>query len=423
MVRKSATINHLVLIFFLVPLGIHAATGLQQLQTYDSGGYKTSAVAVADLNGDGRPDLAAVNVCGSADCSNRGGSLSVLLGNGDGTFQAARNDAFDFAFSPSIAIADLNGDSKLDLVVASNSIAGGIGVLLGNGDGTFQTTITTYGSGGNTAQSVAVADVNLDGKPDVVVGNFCALDVCGGHGVVGVLLGNGDGTFQTAQTYDSGAFEGGPFGGTPISIAIADVNRDGILDLLAGNAGCTSVAACQQGSVAVLLGNGDGTFQTASLYDSGGWGLSSMAVGNLDQVFDRKPDIVVTNLCLSSADCGMGNVGKLFGNGNGTFQPAQTITENPPDAIALADLNGNGKNDLATANNLPGVLMGSIKVLSGRGDGNFRDAESSRSGGDFAFAIAVSDLNGDGKNDLVIANGWKQYRQQTTGNIAVILSK
>src|SRR5208282_1700274 len=118
---------------------------------YGSGGYHADSVAVADVNGDGKPDLLVANQCASSsNCNN--GSVGVLLGNGDGTFQAA----------------------------------------------------VTYGSGGYYAESVAVADVNGDGKPDLVVANDCCAGGNGDDGSVSVLLGNGDGTFQTAVTYGSG---------------------------------------------------------------------------------------------------------------------------------------------------------------------------------------------------------------------------
>jgi FG-GAP-like repeat len=121
----------------------------------------------------------------------------------------------------SIAVADVNGDGRPDIVVATNTV----GVLLGNGDGTFKAAVT-YGSGGRGVVSVAVADVNGDGKPDVVVANFCASSNCI-ESTVGVLLGNGDGTFQAVVTYDSG-------GNEAASIAVADVNRDRPTRRLAG---------------------------------------------------------------------------------------------------------------------------------------------------------------------------------------------
>src|SRR5208337_4779872 len=163
---------------------------------YDSAGNGTCAVAVADVNGDGKPDVVV---------SNGNGTVGVLLGNGDGTFQPAVTFNPGLQSQAGIALADLNGDGKPDLVVAIYS--GTVAVLLGNGDGTFQPA-ATYGAGGAQVADVVVADVNHDGKADVIVANY-------GYGV-GVLLGNGDGTLQPAVTYGAGdGFW---------SVAVADVN-------------------------------------------------------------------------------------------------------------------------------------------------------------------------------------------------------
>lgn len=145
-------------------------------------------------------------------------------------------------------------------------------------------TAVTYDSGGLAPYSVAVADVNGDGKPDLLVANFCPSNSSGGcnnpAGVVAVLLGNGDGTFQTPVTYGAGGWE-------TYSVAVADVNGDGKPDLLVASAcasggsdGCTSSV----GAVGVLLGNGDGTFQTAVTYSSGGYEATSVAVADVNGV-------------------------------------------------------------------------------------------------------------------------------------------
>ena len=310
---------------------------------YGSGGLGAYSVTIADVNGDGKPDLVVANFCANSNCAT--GSVGVLLGNGDGTFQTAVTYNSGGARALSVAVADVNGDAKPDIVVANDctdescsSSNGAVGVLLGNGDGTFQT-VVTYGSGGYEAYSVAVADMNGDGKPDIVVSNNCADSTCSGSSSVGVLLGNGDGTFQTAVNHGTG-------GTCAYSLAVADLNGDGKPDLLVGNA-CSS-------TVGVLLGNGDGTFRTAVTYPSGGLYAESVAAGDVNG--DGKPDLIVANFCASGGDCGneisRGSVGVLLGNGDGTFQTAVTYDSGGVNgrSVAVADVNDDSKPDLLVVN-------------------------------------------------------------------------
>src|ERR1017187_7119233 len=145
--------------------------------THNSGGHLAVSVAVADVNGDGKPDLVVANACPSSNsnnCTDNNGVVSVLLGNGNGPFQTAVAYSSGGYLPSSVAVADVNGDGKLDLLVLNscgdNTCAtnGTVGVLLRNGDGTFQPAVP-YDSGGTLDMSVAVADVNGDGKPDLVV--------------------------------------------------------------------------------------------------------------------------------------------------------------------------------------------------------------------------------------------------------------
>jgi hypothetical protein len=366
--------------------------------TYGSGGYEALSVAVADVNGDGKPDLVVANCGSSIYCPK--GTVGVLLGNGDGTFQAAVTYSSGGPETTSVAVADVNGDGKPDLVVA-NAVAlpngdGSVGVLLGNGDGTFQTAVA-YDSGGNDAVSIAVADVNGDGKPDLVVVNECVSGTECNYGSVAVLLGNGDGTFQTAViVYETSnkVF--------PMFAALADVNRDGKPDLLVANMAANSAGAW----VSVLLGNGDGTFQTAVDYDSGGNDAVSIAVADVNG--DGKPDIVVANA---------NGVGVLLGNGDGTFQTAVTYGS-LSGPVAVADLNGDGK---------PDIVVGTgndVSVLLGNGDGTFQTAVTYGSGGNGASSAAVADLNGDGKPDIVVANCASTGNNcgQTNGVVGVLIN-
>ena len=377
----------------------------QSVGTYDSGGYNAFSVAVKDVNGDGKPDLVVANVCATSNCST-GGAVSVLLGNGDGTFQAAKSYGSGGQDAYSVAVEDVNGDHKPDLLVTnycadSNcSTEGSVGVLLGNGDGTFRAAVT-YGSGGFHTVSVTVGDVNGDGKPDLLVTNDCVDQDCA-TGNVGVLLGNGNGTFQAAVTYASGGEE-------PESAAVADVNGDGKLDLLVANAICAP--GCATGSVGVLLGNGDGSFQSAVTYDSGGFGAESVAA--MDVNGDGNPDLLVANTCVTDGafNCVNGSVGVLLGNGDGTFQAPVSYGSDGTGAasVAVRDVNGDGNPDVLVANACGnngnyGCMIGSLGVLLGNGNGTFQAAVNYTSGGYEPDSVAVRDVNGDGNPDLVVAS-------------------
>ena len=299
----------------------------QTVMTYSLGLTAVDSLTVADVNGDGKPDLL---VGSSNGIPYLVGSVGVLLGNGDGTFQTVVSYGTGMADGvPSVAVADVNADGKADLLVANfcapEDCGNSVGVLLGNGDGTFQT-VVTYGMGGSLPESVAVADVNGDGKPDLLVAGCCI----GSDGFVSVLLGKGDGTFQPPVSYDSG-------GGGNHSVAVADVNGDGKPDLLVANQGDS-----ESSSVGVLLGNGDGTFQAAATYGDG-TNPFSVVVGDFNG--DGKLDLAVAEPYSS-------NAGVLLGNGDGTFETLLSYNSGgyAPYSVAVADVNGDGKPDLLAAN-------------------------------------------------------------------------
>jgi hypothetical protein len=319
-------------------------------------------------------------------------------------------------FGPeSVAIADLNRDGKADLVVAhcgnNPNCSGGpglVGVLLGNGDGTFQRAVT-YESGGNSALSAVVADVNGDGKPDLLVTNWCGGSdpSCADYGTVGVLLGRGDGTFKTAVVYDSGGVE-------PTSIVVADVNGDGKPDLVMANHTGNFSDPSGRGTVGVLLGKGNGTFEPAVTYATGGFYPESVAIADLNK--DKKPDLLVTNWCADSACAGNGSVGVLLGNGDGTFKTAVTYDSGgfKNNSVAVDDVNGDGKPDLLLTN-----LFSSgngVSVLLGKGDGTFRAAVTYNCGGVEPWALTTGDVNDDGKPDLLVTN-------LNSHNVGVLLGK
>jgi hypothetical protein len=362
---------------------------------YDSGGYTASSIAVADVNTDGKLDLVVGNNCANSGCPGDG-SIGVMLGNGDGTFQPAV--VYDTGgvgsqnlVRESVVVADVNGDHKPDLLV-TNAESNTIAVLLGNGDGTFQTAVS-YGSGGMFPGSLAVADVNGDGNADVIVANSCGDANCDGS--VGVLLGKGDGTFQTAMSYGSG-------GGDASSIAVADLNGDGKPDVVVTT--CLPAQCGKGGEVSVLLGNGDGTLQTAISYSSGGGFALSVTVADVNG--DGKPDLLVANLVANT-------VGVLLGNGDGTFKPAVLFSSDPGSpasvamAVGVADVDGDGNPDLLVVNQSvggDGNNGGAVAVLIGNGDGTFQAAVNYGSGAYQARAVAVGDVNGDGRPDLLVVN-------------------
>jgi len=392
--------------------------------TYPSGGYGAVSVAVVDVNRDGKPDLIVANACASINgnsCTDTDGVIGVLLGNGDGTFQPPVTYDSGPLGAQVVAVSDLNGDGFPDLVVSNgcygtNNCSDSMSVLLGNGDGTFKTPVV-YSSGGYFPYAVAIADVNGDGKPDVLVVNICADNTCGTDGTVGVLLGNGDGTFQPAVVYDSG-------GAFAMSVAVADVNGDGKPDLVVAYQGCFN---CQTNpNVGVLLGNGDGTFQTSVPYETVGYFATSVAVADVNG--DGKPDLLVVNECSEFTCKKPGSVAVLFGNGDGTFQAAVAYGSGGtfPFSVVVADVNGDGKPDLLLANfcaDLPCTAKGLLGVLLGNGDGTFQSAVTYATGGYDTYWMAVADVNGDGKPDLLATNFCADSKCTTHGTVGVLLNK
>ncbi len=314
------------------------------------------AVATGDFNGDGITDLAVADQSAN--------SMSILLGNGDGTFQAAVD--YPAGLTPAaVAVGDVNGDGNLDVIVAnqgndpSNS---SLSIFLGNGDGTFQSAMNYFGFK-SLALAVAVGDFNNDGNLDLAVAN---------NGVT-ILLGNGDGTFRQTNTYGSG-----------FAVAVGDVNNDGNLDLV------TNTFASN--SVGVLLGNGDGTFQLANTYTFPRPTLNPVLAdfnndGNLDlAVVSGSPN---------------NQVGVFLGNGDGSFQSPSTLaTGSSPQTLAAADFNGDGNLDLAVVTNSDH----SVSVQLGQGDGTFSPGGTFDTGGQSPNSVAVGDFNGDGSADLVVTN-------------------
>jgi hypothetical protein len=286
----------------------------------------------------------------------------------------------------SVAIGDFNADGHLDLAVA-NGNSDDVSILRGRGDGTF----IPLGAAivGGSPVAVVVGDFNRDGRVDIAAARSSS-------GGVAVLFGNGNGTFQAAVTISSGIF-------SPTGLALADLNGDLADDLIV-------VGGSFSPNVAVLLGNGDGTFQTPRMLTAGR-NPSSVAAGDVNG--DGIPDLVVANSFSS-------NVTVFLGNGNGTFQPGVDffILAAGPASVALADINGDGRVDIVTANsssnNVSVLLNVEVPAAAVLSPVSFVDIGEFPVDASPRF-LAVGDFNGDGQPDLATCNA-------PSNNLAVLIN-
>jgi hypothetical protein len=346
-------------------------------------GVQPRAITLADFNNDGRPDLAVVNQATSTSQS----SVSVLLGNGDGSFQPAvntdvQNSGLGTGNAVSAVVGDFNGDHLPDLALNTDGPAGpAVEVLLGKGDGSFQPNHQIL-SVGQTPLSMAAGDFDGNGTLDLVTANST-------DGTVSVLLGNGDGSFRPRTDL--------AVGGAPRAVVVGDFNGDGRLD----------VATAEQltNNVGVLLGNGDGTFGQPLVFAASGQNFTpeSLAVGDVNG--DGKADLVIKSVSVLESDAFQ--LGVLLGNGNGAFQAPLLGAAQPGGSgdLALSDFNNDGLLDVAVADEL-GAPSGNLSVFAGNGDGTFQSLVrlDLLTGGDGPKGVAAADLNGDGLLDLVAAN-------------------
>jgi hypothetical protein len=337
-------------------------------------GRKPTSVAAADFNGDGKVDLAAADF---------NGALNIFLGHGDGSFDTG--PAYEGGDSlTSVVAGDFNHDGVIDLATASLH-SNGIGIFLGNGDGTFQKSAIYHV--GASPRSIVAGDFNGDGNLDLVVAN----EVRGAPGTISILLGNADGTFQPLVAYSAGF--------RPKSVAVGDFNADGKLDL--------AIANLTSHNVSVLLGNGDGTFRDAVNYITGRQ-PRSLAVGDFNR--DGKPDLVVAN-------SGTSKVTVFLGNGDGTFPKAvRYAAGHGPNFVAVADANGDGRQDVVvTVSYTASHGNGSVAVLLGNGDGTFQ-TPTYYGTGLLPRSVAIADFNGDGAPDAAVGN-------YTSNNVTVLLNR
>ena len=329
-------------------------------------GYSTPAgpyaVAIADLNGDGKADLAVAN---SGAYPNYAGSVSVYLGNGDGTFRPAVTYATGTG-SSFVSVADINGDGAPELILAN--WGGSVSVLGNKGDGSFFPP-ANY-SVGHHPYALALGDFNADGNVDIAVANS-------DDSTISLLLGSGNGGFAVVA-----AIAGGNI---PEAIVTGDFNGDGNADLAVANSA----------GVSILLGKGNATFQPPVTYAAGTTPYS-VAVGDFNG--DGKSDLAVANL-------DSGNVSVLIGNGDGTFRSAVNYLSGiNPEYVAVGDFNGDGLADLAVANYGPSSLAsGNLTVLYGQGNGTFQSGLSYVAGLT-PFFLAAGNLNGDGMTDLAVVD-------------------
>jgi hypothetical protein len=326
-------------------------------------GSEPREVVAADLDGDGRVDLVVRND------DRRSGGITVLMGNGDGTFRAAVDYGAGGGASW-MALADFDGDGRLDIVVSRPNRVD-LSFLAGKGDGTFAAATTVSTSAVSPAH-FAAADYDEDGRLDI------AFD---GPQGVNVMRGHGDGTFGAPAAVSRVT------DGTSAMVA-RDIDGDGHADLL----GIVSF----ENAVAVALGRGDGTFVPPAIFPVG-TSPEAVTVGDLDG--DGRLDLVATNV-------GSDDVSLLLGTGGGTFRPGgRYVAGSSPAFSALGDVDGDGTLDLVVADqDIGNQSGGEVSVLPGHGDGTFAGARSVPLAGTEPRAVALGDVDGDGRLDVLTGN-------------------
>ncbi len=321
----------------------------------------TNEPAIGDFNGDGRPDYAVPA---------NGGSVAILLGKGDGTFTTGTAISTTSPFTPSsVVVGDFNGDGKQDIAVLSAQGIGSVNIYLGNGDGTFQTAKNfAVAASASASRLLAVGDFNGDGIQDLAATNS-------GLNQVAILIGNGDGSFQTPSynTVDP----------SPWNLVVGDINQDGFLDI--------AVASDGGAYASILQGNGDGTFKPFITAFVGSSQVGSVALGDfngdgwLDLATSSAPDNNIYILLNKKTAAPSFAAAVPYGTGTGSG----------PYYLTLGDFNRDGNLDVISANN--GNAM--VDVFLGKGDGTLNTPTTYSVGGNAIFANE-GDINGDDRVDL-----------------------
>jgi hypothetical protein len=332
-----------------------------------------SWIAAGDLNHDGLPDIAVV--------SGEGGGmypyLSYATGKGNGRFGRWLRGPSTYA-PTFVLLADATGKGRLDALTNDSINNGDMMVAFGNGHGGFQSYQDFTDLSVNSGNTLAVADVNSDGIPDILGSG--SSNQCGA--CVFVMLGQGNEQFGQPAFFSSG-------GQYPQGIAVGSLRNNGIQDIVVANYG----GGNSGGNLGVLLGNGDGTFQNAVTY-SVGQEPSSVVLGDFNG--DGILDVALTSLY---------KIHVLLGNGDGSFQPAKAHeTGEFPHGIAAADFNGDGKLDLATLVT-PNGRESYVSILLGTGDGTFRKPRKFGVRSLAGMQFVVADFNHDGRHDIATVNG------------------